>query len=86
MAIWYKLHADLHTLVNARHGRSQCPRVLRRGSASICLPGLRVRIPPGTWVSVTWQRCVLSGRGLINRPEKFYRVWCVLSVIVKPLQ
>ena len=59
MAIWYKLQADLYTLVNVRHGRSQCPCGLRRGSASTHLLGLRVRIPPGTWMSVSWERCVL---------------------------
>jgi hypothetical protein len=37
MAIWYKLHADLYTLVNVKHDRSQCPRGLRRGSASTYL-------------------------------------------------
>ena len=33
------------------------------------------------------EECMLSGRGLcdglITRPEEYYRVWCVLSVIVK---
>jgi len=31
--------------------RSQWPRRLRRGSAAARLLGLRVRIPPGAWVS-----------------------------------
>jgi hypothetical protein len=39
-------------------------------------------------MSVCCEFCVLSGRGLcdglITRPEESYRVWCVLSVIVKP--
>ena len=39
-------------------------------------------------MSVSCECCVLSGRGLceglIPRPEESYRVWCVLSVIVKP--
>jgi hypothetical protein len=37
--------------------------------------------PAGIWMSVSCECCVLSGRGLcfglIARPEKFYRVWCV---------
>jgi hypothetical protein len=37
---------------------------------------------------VSWECCVLSGRGLceglITRPKESYRVWPVLSVIVKP--
>ena len=32
--------------------RSQCPRVLRRRSASARLPRLRFRIPSGVWISV----------------------------------
>jgi hypothetical protein len=60
---------------------------LRRGSAAACLLGLRVRIPVRTWMSVSCECCVLSGRGLcdelITRPEESYRVClCVtLSVI-----
>jgi hypothetical protein len=67
--------------------RSQWPRGLRRGSAVGRLLGLWVRIPEGAWMSVSCECCVLSGRGLcvglITRPEVSYRVWCVLSVIVK---
>jgi hypothetical protein len=39
-------------------------------------------------MSVCCECCVLSGRGLcdglVTRPEESYRLWCVLSVIVKP--
>ena len=42
-----------------------------------------VRIPPGAWVSVCCECCVLSGRdicdGLITRPEESYRLWCVVE-------
>ena len=38
------------------------------------LLGLWVRIPPGTWMSVCYECCVMSGRGLfdelITRPEE----------------
>ena len=37
-------------------------RGLRRGSAAARLLGLRVRIPPGPWMSVSYECCVLSGR------------------------
>jgi hypothetical protein len=61
--------------------RSQWPRGLRRGSAAASLLGLRVRIPPGAWMSVFCECCVLWSRGLcdglITRPEESYRVWCV---------
>jgi len=43
-------------------------RRLRRGSADARLPGLRVRILPGVWMSVSYECCVLSGRGLCDRP------------------
>ena len=42
---------------------------------------LWVWIPPGAWMSVSCECCVLSGRGLCNgliaSPEESYRVWCV---------
>jgi len=41
-----------------------------------------VRIPPGAWMFVCCECCVLSGSGLcdelINRPEESYRLWCVV--------
>ena len=61
--------------------RSQWPRGLTRGSAAGRLLGMRVRIPPGSWMSVCCECCVLSGGGLcdglITRPEESYQVWCV---------
>jgi len=62
--------------------RSHWPRGLRRRSAAARLLRLRVRIPPRACPSVCCECCVLSGRGhydeLITRPEKFYRLWCVV--------
>jgi hypothetical protein len=50
-------------------------------SAAVRLLGLRVQIPRDAWMSVSWECCVLSGRGLcvgpIARPEESYRMWCV---------
>ena len=61
--------------------RSQWPRGLSRWSAAARLLGLWVRIPPGPWVSVCCECCVLSGRGLcvwlITCPEESYLVRCV---------
>jgi len=61
--------------------RSHWPRGLRRGSAVPRLLVLWVWIPPGAWMSVCCECCVLSGRGLCigltSRPEDSYRVWCV---------
>jgi hypothetical protein len=55
--------------------------VIRRGSAAARFLGLLVRIPPGSWMSVSCECCVFSGRdlcvGLITRPEEYYRVSCV---------
>ena len=61
---------------------SQWLRGLRCGSAAARLLGLWVRIPPGAWMSVCCECCVLSGRGLcdelIARPEETYRLCCVV--------
>jgi len=62
--------------------RSQWPRGLRRRSTAARLLIFWVRIPPGAWMSVCCECCVLSGRGLcdelITRPEESYRLWCVV--------
>ena len=69
----------LHTYLISR---SQQPRGLRRTSAAARLLRLWVRIPPGAWMFVCCERCVLSDRGLcdelITRPEESYRMWCVI--------
>ena len=58
--------------------RSQWPRGLRRWSATARLLRLWVRIPPGAWMSVSCECCVLSDRGLcdepVTRPEESYRL------------
>ena len=63
---------------NCLRSHSRWLRDLRRWSAATRLQGLRVRIPPRTWRSVCCECCVLSGRGLcdrpITRPEESYRV------------
>ena len=45
------------------------------------LRGLRVRVPLGG-MDVCWESCVLSCRGLCDRPiprlEESYRLWCVI--------
>jgi hypothetical protein len=59
-------------------GRFRCLCGLRRGFLAARLLGMRVRIPPEAWKSVSRECCVLSGRdlcvGLITRPEEFYRL------------
>ena len=62
--------------------RSQWPRGLRRRSTAARLLRLWVRIPPGAWMFVCCECCVLSGRGLcdglIIRSEESYRLWRVV--------
>jgi hypothetical protein len=57
--------------------RFQWPRGLKRGFAAAGLPGLRVGIPPGTWMSVGSAVC-FAGRnfcvGLVPRLEESYLV------------
>ena len=65
---WYlKYPPDLES-------RSQWQRGLRRRSSAARLLRLWVRIPPGAWMFVCCECCVLSGRGLcdglITRPEE----------------
>ena len=52
----------------------------RNTSAAARLLRMWVRIPPGEWMSVCYECCVLPGRGLCDRlithPEESYRVWC----------
>jgi len=61
---------------------SQRPRGLSRRSTAARLLRLWVRIPLGARMSVCCECSVLSGRGLcdelITRPEKSYRLWCVV--------
>ena len=61
--------------------RSQWPHGLRRRSTAARLLRLWVRIPPGAWMTVCCECCVLSGRGLcdalITRLEESYRLCCV---------
>src|SRR5215469_14965886 len=62
--------------------RSLWPRGLRRRSSAARLLRSWVRIPPGTWMFVCCECCVLSDRGLcdglITRPDESYRVSCVV--------
>jgi len=55
---------------------------IRRRSAAARLLRSWVRIPPGTWMFVFCECCVLSGRGLcdelITRPEESYQLWSVV--------
>ena len=66
--------------------RSQWPLGLKLSSAAACLLRLWVRIAPGG-MDVCSECCVLSGSGLcdglITRPEKTYRLWCVVECDVE---
>ena len=66
---------------NKGGGRSQWPRGLRRVSASVRLLGLWVRILPGTWMSVSCEYCVLSGKGSLRRDNHTSRG--VLPTVVR---
>jgi hypothetical protein len=63
-----------------KHHSSQWSRGLRPRSAATPLLGLRVRIPAGSWISVSSKYRALSGRVLCDRPTSHpgesYRVWC----------
>jgi len=71
---------DLYYLLFAI--RNIWPRGLIRKSSAARLLRLWFRIPPGIWMFVCCECCVLSGRGLcdgmITRPEESYRLWRVV--------
>jgi len=72
----------IYTHVHPYIRRSQWSRGLRHRSAAARLLRSWVWIPPGAWMFVFCECCVLSGRGLcdelITRPEESYRLWCVV--------
>ena len=65
-------------LLISRLCQSQWPRSLKRRSVTSCLLRSWVRIPPGAWMFVCFECCVLSGRGLcdelITCPKESYRL------------
>ena len=67
--------------------RSQWTHGLRRKSTAARLLRSWFRIPPGAWMSVCCECCVLSGRGicdeLTTRPEESYRLWCVAECVTE---
>ena len=72
-----------HQLGNViQMSRSHWPRGLRRRSAAARLLRLWVRIPPGAWMFVCCECCVLSGSSLcdelITRSGESYRLWRVV--------
>jgi hypothetical protein len=66
----------------------QWPSDLRRESTAYRLLGLRVRIQPVAYISVSCECCVLSGRDLcdgpIPHPEESYRLWCFIMYDLEP--
>jgi len=88
---WFILYNKNNTLIVRtvhfhisiyRPSRSQLPCGLTCSSEAARLLRLRFRIPPGAWMSVSCECCVLSGRGLcdglITRPEESYWLWVVV--------
>jgi len=67
--------------------RSLWPRSLTRGSAATRLMELPVRIPSGSWMSVSCECCLLSGRvfcdGTIPCPEESYEVFVCVCVSLR---
>jgi len=86
VVLWAIRNVDKHFLIikptRCTNCRSQWSRGLRLRSAASRLLRSWIRIPPGAWMFVCCECCVLSGRGLcdelITRPEESYRLWCVV--------
>jgi hypothetical protein len=64
--------------------RSQRPLGPRRGSAAVHLLGLWVRISSRTWVSVSFECCVLSGRVLYRADHSSRGVLPRSSIMRRP--
>ena len=87
---WSARRRDLYLTTHDTHNRQiSMPPVrfeltISAGERPVAARLLRswVRIPPGAWIFVCCECRVLSGRGLYNelitRPEKSYRLWCVV--------
>jgi len=77
-----KLKISIIIEYHRSYGRSQWSRGLSRRSTTSRLMRLWVRIPPGAWMSLCCECCVLSGRGLcdglITCTEESCRLWCVV--------
>ena len=76
---WSARRRDLYLTTHDTHNRQiSMPPV---GMAAHLLRSW-VQIPPGAWIFVCCECCVLSGRGLcdelITCPEESYRLWCVV--------
>jgi hypothetical protein len=75
---------------NLSNCRSQLPCGLKRRSAAARLLRSWVWIPPGAWMFVCCESCVLSCRGLcdelITCPEESYRLWCVVMCDLENLK
>ena len=76
------VHAQLDLIPHPKCPSSYSAHLFFDRSAASGLLGLRLRVPPGAWLSVCCDSCVLSGRGLcdklITRPEESYQLWCVV--------
>ena len=74
-------------IILVQNCRSQLSHCLRRRSTAARLLRSWVRIPPGAWMSVCCECCVLSGRGICNElitgPEVSYWLWCVVCDLEK---
>ena len=81
-AVYFIFHSFYFVSLYIWLCRSQWPRGLRRRSAAARLLRSWIQIPPGAWMFVCCECCVLSGRGLcdelITCPEESYRLWCVV--------
>jgi hypothetical protein len=65
-----------HTVTRLGAGRTGICNSIPVGRKSNSLFQIRC-VASIAWMSVSCEYCVLSGRGLITRPEESYGMWCV---------
>jgi hypothetical protein len=75
LSLRYRIYEET-LYIKIQSNWSQWPHGLRRGSVAVRLLGLKVPIPPGAWMSVSCECCVLWVTGLcdgsIRCPEESY--------------
>ena len=69
VSLYFISNILLITLFTSSQGQSQWPRGLRRSSAAARLLRSWVRIPPGAWMFVCCDCCVLSGKRSLRRAD-----------------
>jgi hypothetical protein len=83
VAFWCAENGGIRLFQNLQSNQVYLSVPVAARSATAHLLRMWIRIPPGTWMSLCCECCVMSGRGLcdelITRPEESYLLWWVVE-------